>query len=463
MIIVSIFLLIVVAALIEFFSEVFRPNVIGFRRWLALFVSSYSILGFIYELSTIINKQYIGSGLVFDLPDDHRFWMLDASHWGLLFCLLQSLVMLAGTLLCPLVPLVRVKMSRVYWLFCGTLCLALAGSIHTFLLIGAICYLILIRSANSHINSFVEDDGRLLRARAFTVYHSLTAICLVISLLDHLFLGYTGKSFSIMGVLSSSLACFSAIGLFPFHSWVVPFIGAPRSTIFLPVSTMMLSLLMLFRLYVPLVYFYPQLFTIVMVMAIVGLVHTSISFFGESRLKRIPAYLYLSHISLMILGINTLGEGGHTASLLDSANLIISCCGLISVCALLNGRLGVKGILYPTGLGAHFPELGICFLVCALSLVGFPGTIGFIEEEFLLDSGIDSHIIIVFLITLSLTLNGFSCFRLFARIFYGSRPNVIDEEIGLTFREKSVLWALMVFLLVNGFAPKLMLKILTNS
>jgi len=176
-----------------------------------------------------------------------------------------------------------------------------------------------------------------------------------------------------------------------------------------------------------------------------------------------PAYLYLSHISLMVLSVHGLGQTGHLASLLDSINLMIALTGLITVCALLSGRFGMSGILYPTGLSSSFPELAICYLICALSLVGFPGTLGFIEEEVMLESGIEHHLILIGIITASVTLNGFSCFRLFAKIFYGPRLENSDSGLSLVLREKVVLWGLILILIINGFAPQILLKFLSVS
>jgi formate hydrogenlyase subunit 3/multisubunit Na+/H+ antiporter MnhD subunit len=67
-----------------------------------------------------------------------------------------------------------------------------------------------------------------------------------------------------------------------------------------------------------------------------------------------------------------------------------------------------------------------------LSLVGFPGTLGFIQEEIMLGEGLEHHAVLIGVIAVALTLNVFSGFRLFARIFYprnGLAPSFLVNSL----------------------------------
>ncbi len=185
-------------------------------------------------------------------------------------------------------------------------------------------------------------------------------------------------------------------------------------------------------------------------------------FCSEQRLKRIPGYLYLSHISLMSLSASGFEANGMTTSMLDGVNVLIAVLGLLGVCALLTSRFGVRGVLAPSGLGSLFPELAVCYLVCVLSLVGFPGTLGFIEEEVTLGQGLEHHGFLVGVVALALTLNGFSGFRLFARIFYGQPFEGKDPETGLSLRERGVIFMILALIVLNGIAPALLVDKLTD-
>jgi len=173
-------------------------------------------------------------------------------------------------------------------------------------------------------------------------------------------------------------------------------------------------------------------------------------------------YLYLSHVSLMALSADDFGALGVTTSLLNGVNVLIASLGLLGVCALLTARFGVRGVLTPSGLGSRFPELAVCYLVCVLSLVGFPGTLGFIQEEIMLGEGLEHHAILIGFIAIALTLNGFSGFRLFARIFYGQPFEGRDTEIGLSLRERGVLLVILALIVINGLAPSFLINTLTS-
>ncbi len=449
------------AAIFEFFMEKKEEDgEILFRRSLAIFVSLAHIIFFLLTLFAFPEVLSIDEELQMSLsfsefPPLHSYGL---SHWGLLFCLLQSFVLCAGSLLSPRYPSVRVRMSHVYCIHSLLLLLGMTLDVRIFLFIAIILYLMLMESFDYHRKKISEDSKKVLRGRVFKLYHGLTVLGLCIAFLDT----FISTDPSAVGIFAISLSAFVALGIFPFHSWVVPFLGAPRNTIFLPLFVVEGGILIFFRLYIPVLQKIPALFFVGLVCGVIGLLYSAISFFREIRLKRIPGYLYLSHVCLMVIGVNGLGVGGQLVSLVDSLNLIVALCGLVAVCSLLTARLGVKGVLFPTGLASSFPELAVCYLICTLSLVGFPGTIGFIQEEIMLGVGVNTHIVFVIIITTALTLNGFSCFRLFARVFYGPRLESIDKSMALAGRERAVLWFLIFLLLVNGFAPKVLLSFLVG-
>jgi NADH-quinone oxidoreductase subunit M len=97
--------------------------------------------------------------------------------------------------------------------------------------------------------------------------------------------------------------------------------------------------------------------------------------------------------------------------------------------------------------------------VCALSLVGFPGTIGFVSEELLFQGGFAYRLQILPIIVGALALNGYSCFRLFARSFFGNPSFPDAAALPLATRERASLLIITAFILANGLLPDLMLKV----
>ncbi len=392
---------------------------------------------------------------------------------GKYLCSIVSATLFLGAVLfTPSAPLVRVRMSRVYLMQALVFTLIEVQKVSSFLLFGALLLLLFNGAVRHHARSLPEDERGQVRAQAFLWYHgvALAAIgaSLVLRLLHDVGLvipAQVGGAPGLLQTIDLALLCLSSAivaGIFPFHGWVVPFLGAPRGTIFLPLLCIEVGLLFFFRLYAPIVtQFWSHSFLLIIV-PVVGLLYAALLFFAETRLKRIPGYLYLSHISLMALSASGFEEMGMTASMLDGVNVLVAVLGLLGVCALLTSRFGVRGVLAPSGLGALFPELGVCYLVCVLSLVGFPGTLGFIEEEVTIGQGLEHHAFLVGVVAVALTLNGFSGFRLFARIFYGQPVEGRDPETSLSFRERAVIFLILALIVLNGVAPKFLLRALSD-
>jgi len=299
-----------------------------------------------------------------------------------------------------------------------------------------------------------------------TAYHGVAVGAMSVSLLLRL-LDQTGMlaHTATLGMVDMACLCVASaisFGIFPFHGWVLPFFSTPRATVFLPVMCIQAGLLFFFRVYAPIVSTYNHHSLIFVGIPVVGILYAALLFFGESRLKRIPGNLYLSHVCLMAISVVGLDAASFTAAILDGVNTIVATLGLLGVCALLHSRFGVRGVLVPTGLGTFFPEIAVCYLVCVLSLVGFPGTLGFIEEEVLLGQAVGHHNLLVAVIAIALTLNGFSSFRLFARVFMGQPVLGHDSETKLLIRERLIIYSIIAVIILNGLAPSFIVDSLSH-
>ena len=307
------------------------------------------------------------------------------------------------------------------------------------------------------------------RNHAYFVFRLIAIVLLCLFTLSQ------GRSNFLYGVISSppsteigyfAAACliislFSFLGLFPFHSWFPLFLGAPRLNLFIPVTTISIGITFFLRFFSPIFPRIPhQLSFLVTIFAAIGLIYGALLLFGEHRLKRIVGYVVMSHIGLMVLVGTSAGEAaGSLPVQIDSINLLFAASGLTVVLTILASRFGLTGVTSASGLASAYPELGICFLVCALSLVGFPGTIGFVSEELLFQGGFAYRLQILPIIVGALALNGYSCFRLFARSFFGNPSFPDAAALPLATRERASLLIITAFILANGLLPDLMLKV----
>lgn len=455
------------AALIELWREQTRQ--IYYSRGFALCVAIVAALVVVLQ-----GSGELGTSTIVPIHDDIASHLAPGGNYisyikfgaGYVFSLLSVGILIAAILFCPTAPLVRVRMSRVFAMESLIFCLINAQEIEWFLVLGVALTIGFILSMWYNCKNLLDDEQRFMRARCFTAYQGAAlaamSVSLLLRLLDHAGIIPFTATLGLVDMICLCVASAIAFGIFPFHGWVLPFFSSPRATVFLPVMCIQVGLLFFFRVYAPIVSTYSHQSLVFVGIPVVGILYAALLFFGESRLKRIPGNLYLSHVCLMAISVVGLDATSFTSAILDGVNTIIATLGLLGVCALLNGRFGVRGVLVPTGLGSFFPEIAVCYLVCVLSLVGFPGTLGFIEEEVLLGQAVGHHNLLAAVIAIALTLNGFSSFRLFARVFMGQPVLGQDGETKLLPRERLIIYAIVAVIIVNGLAPSFIVDSLSH-
>jgi len=166
----------------------------------------------------------------------------------------------------------------------------------------------------------------------------------------------------------------------------------------------------------------------------------------ESR--RFFCYLFLSHSSLVLVGLEMATPIGLTGALYVWLSVGVSLLGfglaLRSVEA-RTGRLSLDGF---HGLYEHTPFLASMFLLTGLASIGFPGTIGFIGAELLVEGVVDIYPLMGFAVVLAAALNGIAIVRAYFHVFTGTRH---QASVSLVCRpSERVTILLMVVLIIGG-------------
>jgi NADH-quinone oxidoreductase subunit M len=169
--------------------------------------------------------------------------------------------------------------------------------------------------------------------------------------------------------------------------------------------------------------------------------------------RRFYAHLFLSHSSLVLVGLELLTELSLTASLCLWFSVILSLGGFGLTLRALESRFGRLALTNYYGLYDHSPALAACFLLTGLASVGFPGTLGFISTELLVDSAVEANPYIGFAVVASAALNGIAVVRAYFLLFTGAR-HLSTVSLGITARERAGVLALSALVLGGGFFPQ---------
>ena len=126
----------------------------------------------------------------------------------------------------------------------------------------------------------------------------------------------------------------------------------------------------------------------------------------QRETRRFFAHLFLSHSSLVLVGLELHTELSLTASLCLWFSVILSLGGFGLTLRALEARFGRLSLSDYHGLYEHTPALAVCFLLTGLASVGFPGTLGFISTELLVDSAVEASPYVGIIVIAAGALNG---------------------------------------------------------
>ena len=183
------------------------------------------------------------------------------------------------------------------------------------------------------------------------------------------------------------LAFFAAFavkaGLFPLHSWVPDtYSEAPA-----PVVVLIAGVMAKTGAY-GLVRFCLGLFPvaasalapIIGVLAVIGILYFALQALVAGDFKRLLAYVSISHVSVIILGVFALNAQGIEGAVLQMVNHGIIIAALFLIAGYIEARTGSRRLADFGGLAARLPWLATVFLIAALSALGLPGLNSFAGE-----------------------------------------------------------------------------------
>ncbi len=173
----------------------------------------------------------------------------------------------------------------------------------------------------------------------------------------------------------------------------------------------------------------------------------------QREVRRFFAHLFLSHASLVLVGLELHTEMSLTGSLCLWFSVILSLAGFGLTLRALEARFGRLSLTSFHGLYEHSPALAVCFLLTGLASVGFPGTLGFISTELLVDSAVEVNPTAGVMMVAAAALNGIAVVRAYLYLFTGAR-HVSTVWLGIGRRERIAVLTLATLILLGGLFPQ---------
>jgi multicomponent Na+:H+ antiporter subunit D len=187
------------------------------------------------------------------------------------------------------------------------------------------------------------------------------------------------------------------LALFPLHLWLPDaYTFAPSAiTAFLASTATKVAVYMLVRFFFTI--FGPAFSLEVMTfhwvllpLALVGILSASMTAIYQMNVKRLLAYSSVAQIGYMVLGISLASVTGLTAGLLHLFNHALMKGALFMAMGCVMYQVGSVRIEAMTGLGRRMPWTMAAFVLGGLSLIGIPGTVGFISKWYLVLAAVEA-------------------------------------------------------------------------
>jgi NADH-quinone oxidoreductase subunit M len=241
-------------------------------------------------------------------------------------------------------------------------------------------------------------------------------------------------------------------GVAPFHCWMTElFEHATFGTALLFVTPLM-GAYGAVRLVLPIAT--AEVLRLMGLLAIITAVYAAGMALVQQEARRFFCYLFASHSALVLVGLETVTLVGLTGALCMWLSVALGLGGLGLTLRALEARHGRLSLTRFQGVYDHTPALAICFLLTGMASVGFPGTIGFIGSEMLVDGAFSAYVMVGIGVILASALNGIGVVKAYFLLFTGTR-HVSSVPLQIGWRERIAVLALAGLLLGGGWMPQL--------
>jgi len=173
----------------------------------------------------------------------------------------------------------------------------------------------------------------------------------------------------------------------------------------------------------------------------------------QREARRFFAYVFLSHAALVMVGLEMHTDISLTGSLCVWFSVILSLGGFGLTLRALEARFGRLSLSEYHGLYDHSPTLAVCFLLTGLASVGFPGTVGFVSADLLVDGAVEANLYVGLAVVVAAAINGIAVMRAYFLLFTGARHGS-TVALGITPRERFAVLTLSVLILGGGVFPQ---------
>jgi len=169
--------------------------------------------------------------------------------------------------------------------------------------------------------------------------------------------------------------------------------------------------------------------------------------------RRFFCYLMLSQSSLVLVGLEMSTPLGLTGALCVWLSIGLAMTGFGLIIRSLEARTGRLNLTDYHGLFDHVPSFAGFFLLMGLASVGFPGTIGFVSLELLIEGASQRGLVTGTVVVLASALCGIAIMHAYFRIFTGKHHRT-SISLKSSNTERIAYLTLIGLIVIGGLVPQ---------
>lgn len=243
-------------------------------------------------------------------------------------------------------------------------------------------------------------------------------------------------------------------GIVPFHAWVPEVFDHGRLGPAILFSAPQLGAYMTVVLIVPRAS--PDMLRTIAILALGTAVYGAALALVQTSARRACGYLFMSQSALVMAGLDCTSVSALAGGLLVWLSAGLAFAGLARAVLVLEARRGRLDLTTYHGGYERTPVLALSFLAMGLACTGFPGTLGFVGQELLVDGAVDAFPVMGFAVVIASALTGLAVLRMYFSLFCGRSDALAHSGLsfGLTRREAWTFVALVIALVSFGIVPR---------
>lgn len=208
------------------------------------------------------------------------------------------------------------------------------------------------------------------------------------------------------------------LAIFPLHGWAIDTYTGTSNPVssFLSTSSKIMTLIVLFNIFMTSTLFFPYLKIIFAIIAVITMTFGNVVAISQENVKRMLAYSSIAQAGYLAVVFLVAGTSAITLAII-SLFLYSLAYGLMKAGSFLAmDSLGDYDLDRFAGMWKKNPAFAVSLSILLLSLAGFPGTLGFIGKYFLFLSVLSTGTLLAYLVIIISVINSVASFYYYGRV-----------------------------------------------